>query len=207
VGVIKHVVYDRLGETPEAAAYFPYATAPFGATFVVRADGDPRIVETEIARVMRGIDPSVSVYELGTMDDAVSRSIAQPRFYTLILGVFAVLALLLAALGIFGVMSFMVGQRTREFGIRIALGATTSTLVRAVVRQGLTLAMTGIAIGAAVSLVATRAIRALLFGTDPLDLAAFVVACAVLAAAAVLAAWLPARRAARADPVAAMRAN
>jgi putative ABC transport system permease protein len=207
VGVIKHVVDDKLGESPEPAAYFPYATAPFGATFLVRAAGEPLTATAAISRVIRDVDPNVSVYELGTMDDAMSQSVAQPRFYTLLLGAFAALALLLAGLGIFGVMSFLVTQRTREFGIRIALGAPAPALVSAVVRQGLRLAVAGLAIGAVASLGATHVLRGLLFGIDPLDLPAFIIASAALAAAATLAAWLPARRAARADPVAAMRAE
>jgi putative ABC transport system permease protein len=207
IGVVKNIVRNRLGETPEPTAYFPYATAPFAATFVVRTDADPTMVEGEIRRAVHEVDPNVSLYELGTMDDAMSESVAQPRFYTLLLTVFSALALLLAAVGIFGVMSYVVGQRTREFGIRIALGATAHHVVRSVVRRGLVIGLGGIAAGTIAAAVATRGIRALLYGTDPLDLPAFVGAALILAAVAALAAWLPARRAARVDPVTAMRAD
>ncbi|HXT17085.1 MAG TPA: ABC transporter permease [Gemmatimonadaceae bacterium] len=207
VGIVKHAVHEKLGEKAQPSTYFPYVTAPFGATFVVRTERDPATVEADIGTALRAQDPNVSIYELGTMDDAVSVSVAQPRFYTLLLGAFAGLALLLAALGVFGVMSFIVGQRTREFGIRIALGATVGDLVHSVVREGLGLALSGIAVGAVISAGLTRVIRDLLYGTGALDLTAFVAASAVLAAAAALAAWLPARRAARVDPMQAMRAE
>jgi predicted permease len=205
VGILRNVVGDRVGEAAEPTAFFPYATAPLGATFVVRVSGDPSAVEPAIRRVVAEVDPTVSVYGLGTMEDALSASVAQPRFYALLLGTFSAVALLLAGIGIFGVVSYSVGQRTREFGIRFALGATGREVTRSVVTRTFTLVSGGILIGAVLAIAATRAIRTLLYGVQPLDLPAFASAMLVLGAVALIAAWLPARRAARIDPMVAMR--
>jgi putative ABC transport system permease protein len=134
-------------------------------------------------------------------------SVEQPRFYTVVCGAFALVALLLAAVGIYGVISFGVSQRSREFGIRIALGATPSDVVALVLRSGTRLTLVGLAIGLVGALLATRTMSALLFGVSALDGPTFAVVCLVLAGAATLASWLPARRAAAVDPVVAMRAE
>jgi putative ABC transport system permease protein len=141
------------------------------------------------------------------MDEAIAQSVAQPRFYTFLLGAFAAVALLLATLGVYGVIAYAVSQRTREFGIRIALGATAGDVSRVVVGHGVVLALIGMAIGIAAALVTTRAIRSLLFDTPAMDPITFVGVAVVLSGAAILASWLPARRAARVDPVIAMRAE
>jgi len=141
------------------------------------------------------------------MDDAMSESVAQPRFYTLLLGAFAAVALLLATLGVYGVIAYAVSQRTREFGIRIALGATSAVVSRTVLRRGIMLAGAGMLLGIVGALAATGAIRSLLFdvpAADPITFAGVVV---VLSGVAILASWLPARRASRVDPVIAMRAE
>jgi hypothetical protein len=207
VGVVKHIVDRKLGEQPDAATFFPYNTAPFAATFVVRTKRDPATAQRDIAQAIHGVDPNVPLYELGTMEDAMSRSVGQPRFYTILLGAFAALALLLAAIGIFGVVSFMVAQRTREFGIRIALGATGQDLVRRVIGRGVALSATGVGVGLAAAMLLTKAIASMLYATNPLDLQSFAIAAVVLIGASGLAAWLPAKRASRADPIAAMRAE
>lgn len=207
VGVVKDVTNSELGQTPGPAAYFPYATAPFAATFVVRADGDPSLVEGAAYRIVRDIDASAAVYEVGTMDKAMSATLARPRFYTLLVAGFSGIALLLATLGIFGVVSYSVGQRSREFGIRIALGAAGERVARGVLRSGIVLAIGGIAAGAFGAAIVTRSISGMLYGIDPLDPATYVTVALLLVVVAAIAAWLPARRAARVDPVIAMRAE
>ena len=207
VGVVRDVTNSSLGEKAGPAAYVPYATAPFAATFVMRTSGDPSLAEGAVYRIVRDVDKTAAVYEVGTMDAAMSASVARPRFYALLLGAFAGIALLLATLGIFGVVSYAVEQRTREFGIRIALGATSRQVSRAVLRGGVTLAALGVGTGAIAAAGMTTAIRGLLFGTDPLDVPTYVTVAIVLIVVAAIAAWLPARQAAQVDPVIAMRAE
>jgi predicted permease len=205
VGIVRTVRHTSLADQPEPATYFPYRMLPFGPTFVVRTAADPARVEGEIRRVVADVDRTVPIYGLGTMDDALAASVAQPRFYTVLLTAFAGVALLLAALGIYGVISYAVSQRTREFGIRMALGASAQDVAGDVVRRGAALTAAGLGVGVVGAAIATRVLRGLLFGVAPLDAAAFVGACVVLGAVATIAAWLPARRASRADPVLAMR--
>ena len=207
VGIVRNLKMSSLSERPEAATFIPYNLLPLGTSFVVRTTSPVAPLARAIRSEVRAVDPNVPLYELATMDDAVSLSVAQPRFYTLLLGAFAAVALLLATLGVYGVIAYAVSQRTREFGIRIALGATSATVSRVVLRRGIVLAATGILLGIAGALATTGAIRSLLFdvpATDPITFAGVVV---VLSAAALLASWLPARRAARVDPVIAMRAE
>jgi len=207
VGIVKDLKMGSLSEHPEAATFIPYNLLPLGTTFVIRTTNPLPVLARAIRSEVRAVDPNVPLYELATMDDAMSESVAQPRFYTLLLGAFAAVALLLATLGVYGVIAYAVSQRTREFGIRIALGATAATVSRVVLRRGIILAATGMLLGIAGALAMTGAIRSLLFdvpATDPITFLAVVV---VLSGAAVVASWLPARRAARVDPVIAMRAE
>jgi ABC-type antimicrobial peptide transport system permease subunit len=141
------------------------------------------------------------------MEDAVSDSVAQPRFYMLLLAAFAVIALLLAALGIYGVISYTVSQRTRELGIRIALGATREKVVRQVIGQGVWLTVTGVVLGVVAAGLLTSVIASLMFGVGKLDPFTFVAVPLVLTGVAVLACYLPARKASDVDPVIAMRAE
>ena len=207
IGVTKNILQSSLAAKPFPAAYLPFHTAPFGATFLVRTNAEPTTAEREIRRQMREVDRDVPIFELGTMDDAISQSVWQPRFYTILLMGFGGIALLLAALGIYGVVAYAVSQRTREFGIRIALGATSRDVSRLVVGRGLRLTIGGIGLGVVAAVLATRAIRALLFGIDPLDTTTFGSVALLLATVAAVASWLPARRASRVDPVIAMRAE
>jgi putative ABC transport system permease protein len=141
------------------------------------------------------------------MTDAVSESVAQPRFYAILLGSFAGIALLIAALGIYGVISYAVSQRTRELGIRIALGAQRERVVRLVIGQGLTLTLLGIVLGVAGAVVLTRLISSLLFGVAAADPLTFISVAVLFVLVACLASYLPARRAAGVDPIIAMRAE
>ena len=147
------------------------------------------------------------MYSVRTMDDRVQESLARRRFSMLLLGIFAGLALVLAAIGIYGVMAYLVNQGTREIGIRMAIGATQREIVRLVVFQGMTIALTGIAAGLAAAFVFTRLMRSLLFGISAADPMTFGSISLLLASIALLASYVPARRAARIDPILCLRSE
>jgi ABC-type antimicrobial peptide transport system permease subunit len=157
--------------------------------------------------VVRELDPELPVARLRTLDDVVSRSLSEPRFYTLLLGAFASVALLLAALGIFGVMSYAVVQRSREIGIRVALGALPGHVLGAVLRQALVLAGSGVMIGLGGALALSQALAGLLFDVSPTDPATLGGMAILLTTVALLASYLPARQATRVDPVVALRSE
>ena len=176
-------------------------------TALIRSKADPAAVQRAAREAMRELDSDLPLYRLSTMEQARASSVDQPRFYAALLGAFAGLALFLAAVGIYGVISYSVSQRTRELGIRLALGATARAVLRLVLQQGLLVAGAGIALGLVASVALTRVLRSLLFGIGALDPLTLASVCGLLAAAAVLACWLPARRAARVDPLVAMKAE
>ena len=157
--------------------------------------------------VIREQDPALAVFGLEPFAETVSRSVAERRFTMLVLGLLASVALVLAAIGVHGVLSYTVTQRAREIGIRMALGAQPSSVLRLVVTQGMTLALTGTALGLAAAFVLTRSMGTLLFGVTPTDAVTFIVVPLGLALVALVASYLPARRATRVDPVAALRAD
>ena len=159
------------------------------------------------AAVVHGLDPELPVARVRTLDDIVARSISEPRFYVVLLGAFAGTALFLAALGIFGVMSYAVVQRSREIGIRVALGAHPAHLRRMVLGQALVLAAAGVVVGLVGSLALSRAIAGLLFELSPTDPGTLAGVAALLTSVALLASYLPARRATRVDPITALRSE
>jgi len=207
VGIVDNTTQRSLSEKPVPAAYVPYRTAPFAPAFMVRTTLPLSSLEGSLRRAVRDVDATASVYGLTTMDDALSATVAQPRFYTMLIAVFGCVALVLAALGVYGVISYLVTQRIREFGIRVALGATAGTIARSVLARALALSSVGIAVGVAGALVVGRLIQSLLFDTSAFDAATFAAVAVMLLAVAGLAAWIPARRAASADPMSAMRAD
>jgi predicted permease len=176
-------------------------------TVVMRTRGDPAVPLKAAQRVVMAIDRDIPVYDAFTLESMVSRALGQPRFYVLLLSVFASLALVLAVVGIYGVIAYTVQQRTREIGIRIALGASRERVVSMVVRRGLILAAVGVALGTAGAWAMARVLQSLLFGVSARDPMTFAAVAALLGAVALLASWLPARRAARVDPLVAMRAE
>jgi putative ABC transport system permease protein len=176
-------------------------------TVLVRTDADPRAVQSLVRSMVRDVDPDLPIFDLTTMTKAVSDSVAQPRFYMLLLGTFAAIALLLAALGIYGVIAYAVSQRTRELGIRVALGATRENIIRLVIAEGVSLAGMGVLLGVLASMALTRALASLMFGVGKLDPVTLAAAPVMLMAVALLGCYLPARRAARVDPVIAMRSE
>jgi len=172
---------------------------------VVRAAGDPAVVASAARKAIAAVDPTRPVYDVQTLEEALSDSIAPRRFNLLLLEVFAGAALLLAVVGIYGVMSYAVTQRTHEVGVRMALGACGGEVVRMLVRQGMLVALAGMAIGVAAALCLTRLIRSMLYEVAPADPWTFVGVCTLLALAVAAACWIPARRAAAVDPTVALR--
>jgi predicted permease len=209
VGIVGDVKELGLREAAEPILYVAFAQAPIrnAMAVVVRTAIAPASAESAIRAAVRAVDPGLAISSVERLEDTIAESVAHPRFYMLLLGVFAGTALLLAAIGIFGVLSHAVAQRTREIGIRLALGAPAQRVRGRVLRDAMRLAGLGIAIGLAAALPATRLMAALLFEltpTDPITLGTVVI---VLFGVALLASYLPARRATRVDPVVALRAE
>ncbi|MEX2152801.1 MAG: ABC transporter permease, partial [Gemmatimonadaceae bacterium] len=206
IGIVGDVKQRDLATAAYPTTYAPFNTFAIGYfSVLVRTDADPRAVQTQLKGIVRAIDPDLPIFSLTTMEQAVSDSVAQPRFYMVLLGAFAAIALLLAALGIYGVISYTVSQRTRELGIRVALGATRERIVRHVIGQGLMLSGIGVALGVVASIALTRTVASMTFGVGKFDPVTLVMAPITLMAVALLGCYLPARRASRVDPVIAMR--
>jgi putative ABC transport system permease protein len=208
IGVVGNVRQFGLREDPSPAVYLGWGTFPINdMTFVVRSRSDLGQLTAAIRDRVHAVDPTMPIYDIQTMEHAVAESVAQPRFYTVLLSGFAGLALILAGLGIYGVVSYSVSQRTRELGIRIALGATQDRVVRLVIGQGMALTFVGVAVGIIGAYWLAHLLATLLYGVTPTDRTTFVGVSVVLLGVAWLASYLPARRASRVDPVIAMRAE
>ncbi|HTR77153.1 MAG TPA: ABC transporter permease [Gemmatimonadaceae bacterium] len=208
VGVAGDVKQFGPDEETADLIYLPFAQAPVDQISVVaQTSADPSQLFAALRTTVRELDPDLPMYNLETMNQAASDSVAQPRFYALLLVAFSGVALFLAALGIYGVISYGVSQRTRELGIRIALGATHDRVVRLIITQGLTLAIGGIAAGLVAAMGLTRLMTSLLFGVEPGDPVTFAIASITLLGVAVVASAIPAARASRLDPVVAMRSD
>src|SRR5438105_2404906 len=215
VGVVADVKHRALDEEPMPAVYQAVLqqdtglSVPMyrGLSYVVRSRMAPASVAGSIRTAVRGVDPNLVVVNILPVDAIVGGTIASRKFNAALLGLFAALALALAATGVYGVLQYSVIQRKREMGIRIAIGASSSDMIRLVVGQAVGLAAIGVTIGLAGALALTRVIRALLFNTDPLDALTFSASAAVLLLIAVLSSYLPARRALRVDPTIAMRTD
>lgn len=203
---IANDVLEQPTEAPPNVVYQPYWTFPWGRmVLAVRSRLPPAALAPEMQRAVWKVDPSVPVEHLQTMDQVAAKAIAPQRFEASLLGLFAMAALLLAALGVYGVVAYSVGRRTQEIGIRSALGARPGALARSVLRQALRPVAIGLAAGLAAALAIGRLIASLLFGVGAADPATFAAVVVVLLAAGALAAWLPARRAAGVDPARALR--
>ena len=205
VGVVKTVKYATLGEDPQPAAYRPLQQAYSDtAVLYVRAARDPAAIIEPVRRVIHQNDPRIPVQNAQVVKDVISQSLWAVNLAAGLLGVFGLLALLLACVGLYGVMSYSVGQRTREIGLRMALGAGRRDVLGLVLRQGLTLVGAGVVLGVAGAFAASRLVRTLLF-QSPSDPLSFIGASAALIGVAVLASLVPARRASRVDPVITLR--
>ena len=209
VGVVANVKSRGLGVEEAPAVYAPYRQRAFPwlrwVSLVVRTEGDPEARIADVRRQLLAVDPNQPVYGIETLAATVDVSIGTQRLNALLTSLFALLAATLAAIGIYGVVSYHVEQRTREIGLRRALGARPRDVVAAVVREGLTLSLGGIALGLAAALVLSRYLASLLFGIAPTDPLTYAVAPLLLLAVATLASIVPARRAARVDPMRALR--
>ena len=206
VGVVKDVKHFGLDANTPPSMYFPMRQVPArGMTLVVRSVAEPMSLAPALRAEIKVSDKNLAVARIKTMNDLMSSSIAQQRFVFLLLGCFAALALLLAAVGIYGVMSYAVSQRTHEIGIRLALGARNSNVLGMVIRSGMTLAIIGAAIGLAGALALTRLMKTLLFEVSPTDTTTFLAVSAVLVVISFIACYLPARRATKVDPLVALR--
>jgi putative ABC transport system permease protein len=215
VGVVADTRSMGLARDPAPEFYLPVAQAPRAAwnwldrtmTVAVRTSGEPIAAAGAVRDAVRAVDPTVPVYNIGTMDQRITSSLSQTRFSTLLLSVFGGIALLLAAIGVYGIISYGVTQRAQEIGIRIALGAQARDVLTMVMRHAAVLAGLGLVVGLAGALVLTRLLAGLLFRVSPTDPPTFATGMVVLTFVAVLAAALPALRAARVDPVVALRSE
>jgi putative ABC transport system permease protein len=175
--------------------------------FAVRAIGDPFAAGPAIRNIVRQVEPMAAVDNMATMDQIVSNSLSRPRLYAVLLGMFAGIAVTLAAIGIYGVMAYSVAQRTREIGIRMALGAQRAQVVRLVLRQGIALTAIGTVIGLCTAAAVTRYLQTMLFGLTPLDPSTFAAVALLFSAVAIVASYVPARYATRVDPLIALRCD
>jgi predicted permease len=208
VGIVGNERFHGIASAAPPAVYTPLAQTPSAdgsGVLLVRTDGDPSALGSSLRDAIRQQDSQLAVFGLEPMDDAMARSVSERRFTMTILGLLAAVALLLSAIGIHGVLSYAVGQRTREIGIRVALGARPGGVRRRVMLDGVRLAAVGAAIGVAGAFAFSRALGTLLYGVGATDLRTFVAVPIGLCLVALAASYFPARRATRVDPVLAMR--
>jgi putative ABC transport system permease protein len=209
VGVVADVKNAGLDKPADTEAFFPYRLSPYGNTgapnIVVKAHGDPRSLAPVVRRAVTNLDPSLPVAKVRTMDDVIADANSRPRFLTAMLAAFSMLALGLAVIGIYGVISYSVEQRTAEFGVKMALGASPRKLLVQVVCQGLLLAAIGVCIGAVLAFVLTQSLEGLVFGLRAQDQLALLITAALLFTATAVASLVPALRAMRIEPVNALR--
>jgi putative ABC transport system permease protein len=208
VGIVDDVRFGGVADTTRPVVYVPFAQDVYGAvTVAVRTTGDPAALTAPVRRALAALDPEIAMARVRTMEAVKAESVAGQRFNALLLGAFAGLAALLAAVGLYGLLSYSVTQRARELGVRLALGATRGAVLRIVLGRSLRLVAVGSALGLAGALGLTRVLRSLLFETEPTDPLTLAGVTALLAGVALLASYLPARRAARMDPASTLRAS
>jgi putative ABC transport system permease protein len=185
--------------------YHNLTSPPFGPVVVLRTTGDPQRLISIVRAKVRELDRDAPLSNVNTMEQLVAQSVAQRRFGMFLVGIFAALALVLAVVGIYGVVSYSVAQRTNEIGVRIALGASATDVLKMVLKNGMTLALIGVGLGLAGAFLTTRLMASLLFEVKPTDLATFAIVSVGLIFVALLACYLPARRATYVDPLVALR--
>jgi predicted permease len=208
IGVVGDVKEGALDKDPTPTVYYVHAHMPTGGMiFVVRASGDPRSLAQPARRVIRALDGAQPVAQIVEMEEVVRETFARQRFSALLLVGFSLVSLLLAAVGIYGVLAYTVTERTREFGVRVALGADPARIVTLVLGMGARLVLGGTVVGMAGAMLLTGFLKSMLFGVGTHDTVTFVAVPFVLVSVALLAAYLPARRASRMAPVEALRAD
>ena len=208
VGVVGDVRHEGLDGEAKAEMYVPFTQIPNTErrpTIVVRSAIDPAAIMAALRSAVSGMDSGLPLEQVETMEQLVSASVGQPRFRTILLAAFSFLALVIASVGIYGVMNYLVSQRIREFGIRVAIGATEGDVLRLVLRQAGVLIAAGLGLGLLGSAMFARLITGLLHGVGPFDTLTFVAVSLLLSAVALLASYIPARRATRVDPLTALR--
>jgi predicted permease len=208
VGVIENTRLESLDREPYPQMLFPAAQwDPVGLDFAIRASVPPTSLVPAVRREVRALDRDLAVFNVKTMEERLAEVVAQPKVNLVVLAAFAALALVIAAVGTYGVMAYAVAQRTRELGIRVALGASGDRVVRLVVRQGMMPALAGVGIGLIGAALGARLLASLLYGVGTHDVPTFAVAVVTLGTVALAACYIPARRAARADPMLALRSE
>lgn len=207
VGVIGDVRYGGIGQPPVPDVYMSYYQQPMSYRMMlhVRTHGDPAAASEAVRRALREVAPGFPTYDVVTLEGRIRAALGESRFLAQLLSVFAGLALVLATIGTYGVISHAVAQRTREMGVRVALGATKGDVMRLVVGQGIALAAVGGVVGLGGAAVATRLIRARLYGVEPTDPVTLLCIVVVLILAVLAASWIPARRAAGVPAIQALR--
>jgi putative ABC transport system permease protein len=206
IGVVGDVKHAGLDDDAHPTAYWPHPELAFSfMTLVVRTDGNPAALAPSIREIVRRFDKDLPVVDIASMSSLLSVSLARARFSTVVLGVFAGIALLLAVIGTYGVISYGVTDRTHEIGLRVALGAKQVDILAMVLRQGLLLALSGVAMGMLGAFATTRLMTSLLFGTSPTDPFTYAAVVGILAVVALAACYIPARRASKVDPMVALR--
>ena len=206
VGVVRNTVVNAIGEDPQPLAYLPLTQdfAP-AATMQVRTSGSPESVIAAVRSQVQSLDTNLALTNLNTIEELIDQGLWAPRVGAGLLAVFGALALLLAIVGVYGVLSYSVSQQTREIGIRMAMGARTASVLSLVVRQGMRLALVGLALGLVIAFAGMRMLSSLLFGVSAHDPVTFAGVSLILAAAAILGCYVPARRAAKINPISALR--
>jgi putative ABC transport system permease protein len=206
VGVVRNTVVNNIGEEPQPVAYLPLMQnySPL-ATVAVRTSGRPEAVISAVRSQVQSLDTNLALTQIQTIEEVIGQGLWAPRMGAALLAVFGGLALVLAIIGVYGVLSYSVNQQTREIGIRMAMGAQTGRVLRLVVGQGMRLAGAGLVLGLLVAFAAMRVLGSLLFGVSAHDPLTFGAVSLVLAIAAVLACYIPARRATKVDPIIALR--
>jgi putative ABC transport system permease protein len=206
IGVVADVKNDDLDEAPDPTAYFPFSQNPrFTMSLVIRSKQDPTLLASAVRSELQMLDPNLPVSNVKTLGEMISERISPKRLMTYILAVFGLIALLLASVGIYGVMSYAVTQRTQEIGVRMALGAQAADVLKLVIKNGMTMALVGVAIGLAGAYALTRLLANLLFKVAPTDLLTFAFVTGALIVVALIACYIPARRATKVDPLVALR--
>jgi putative ABC transport system permease protein len=206
IGVVGNVRAEGLMKDAEPALYRWYPQDPYGQySLILSTSVEPETLQAPVARAVRTIDPLMPFSNVHTLEQLISGTIARPRFNATMLSLFAALGLILASIGIYGVLSYSVAQRTHEMGIRMALGADPRDVLRLVVQDGAKVAIIGVAVGVLIAVPATRLLAALLYGVEASDPAVFATVTLTLTAIALVASYIPARRATRVDPMLALR--
>jgi putative ABC transport system permease protein len=206
VGIVGSVRHRARGEEPRPEMFVPWSQSPAPRlNLAVRTQAEPASFGAALRRAVTAADAELPIFELRTMEERLYDSVAQPRFRTTLLGVFAALALAMAVVGLYAVLANAVAQRQREIGVRMALGAQQRDVLSLVVGQGMWLTLLGVGIGLTAALALSRVLRTLLFEVSPTDPMTFAAIPLILVSAALLACWLPAKRAAKVDPMVALR--